>query len=66
MYQAILPSAHIPLTEVSIPHLHCSTPMVLLLLLSFSLLRRLLSLLISGGDFLALRSYDLRSFSPLQ
>jgi len=56
VYQAILPSAHTPLTGVNTLHLHCSTSVVLLWLLSSSLLGELLPLLISGGYFLVLRS----------
>ena len=66
MHQAILPSAHIPLTGVSTPYLHCSTSVVFLWLLPFSLLEGPLPLLVSSSNFLALRSCDLGSFSPLQ
>ena len=66
MHQTILPSAHTPLTGVSTPHLYCSTSTVLLWLLSSSLLRGPLLLLVSGGNLLTFRSCDLESFSPLQ
>ena len=66
VHQVILPGTHIPLIGVSIPHLHCGISAVFLWLLPFSLLGGLLHLLISGSDFLALRSYNLGSFSLLQ
>jgi len=66
MHQAILPSAHTPLTEVSTSHLYCGTSAVLPWLFPFSLLRGLLPLLVSSGNLLMFGSCDLRSFSPLQ
>ena len=65
MHQAILLSAHTPLTGVSTPYLHYCTPVILLLLLLFSLFGGLLLLLISGSNFLVLRFLDLKFFSPL-
>ena len=64
MYQTILPSTHTPLTGVSIPYLHCSTSMVLPWLLHSSLLGGPLPLLVSGSDFLMLRSHNLGPFHP--
>ena len=61
-----LRGAHTPLTGISTPHLHCGTPVVLSLLLSFSPLGGPLFLLVSSGDLLAFGSYNLRFFSPLQ
>ena len=61
MHQAILSSIHTPLTGISTPHLHGGTSTVLSQLLPSSLLEGLLPLLVSGGNFLALRS-----LSPLQ
>ena len=66
MHQTILPNTHIPLTEVSTPHFHYSTSVVLPWLLPSSLLRRLLPLLISSSDFLVLRFHNLESFSLIQ
>jgi len=63
--QAILPGAHTPLIGVSTPYLYCGTSAVLFWLLPSSLLGEPLPLLTSGGDFLALRSHDLESLSPL-
>ena len=48
MHQTILSGAHTPLTGVSTSYLYCSIPMVLSLLLPFSLLGGLLPLLISS------------------
>ena len=66
VHQTILPSTHTSLTGISIPYLNCGTTAVLLLLLSFSLLRGPLSLLVSSSNILVLRSHNLRSFSLLQ
>ena len=60
--QAGLPGAHTPLTGVRILYHDCSTSAVPLP----SLLRRLLPLLVSSGNFLVFGPYDLGSFSPLQ
>ena len=61
MYQAILFGAHTPLAGVRTPYLNCSISAVL----SPSLLGGPLSLLVSGGDLLALGLCNLESFSPL-
>jgi len=53
-------------TGVSTPHFHCRTSTVLPWLLPPSLLGGPLHFLVSSSDLLALGSYDLGSFSPLQ
>jgi len=62
MHQAILSSAHTPLTGVRTPYLDCGTSTVF----PPSLLGGLLPLLISSGDLFAFGLHDLGSFSPLQ
>lgn len=50
VYQAVLPSIHISLTGVNIPHLDYSIPMVLFWLLPFSFLRKSLPYLVFQED----------------
>ena len=65
VHQTILPGTHTSLTEVSISHLDCSAPIILPWLLLSSFLGEPLSLLVSKGSFLVLRSYNLESLSTL-
>lgn len=69
MHQTILPSMYIPFIKINTSHLNCSISTVLFWLLSFSLLRKPLPLLVFWGDssnLLLFRSYNLGSFSTLQ
>jgi len=65
VHHAILSGVHTSLAGVSTPHLHCSTSMILSLLLSSRLLGGPLPLLVSDSNLLVLGPCDLESFSPL-
>jgi len=66
VHQAVLPSTHISLTGVSIPHLNPKVFTVLYWLFSFSLFERPVVHIIFQGCLLVLRSHNLGSFSTLQ
>ena len=66
MYQAILLSVHISLTEVNILHLDPSISVVLFQLFLFSFHGEPSLLLVSQGYLFMLKSYNLGSFNVLQ